>query len=717
MKHLFEIGTEELPAGEIPSALAALAAHITSGAAARGLKIGRVSTLATPRRLTCIVDDVAQMAAVTQETITGPSARVAFDDAGNPTRAAEGFARGQGVEPASLVRVDTPKGAYVAAVVQRGGEPAAEILAEILHGSLACIQWRRSMRWGWGETAFSRPIHWVVALLDGEVLDVNLAGVQAGRTTYGHRFLAPDAIELAHAADYVDSLHKASVMVDLETRRAAIRDGLAALAKGQGLRTIEDAELLEEVVHLVEWPVPMIGRFDEGLLELPREVLITSMRSHQRYFALERSDGTLANAFAFVSNMRVPDPDIVVQGNVRVLRARLEDARFFYREDRKRDLASRCDDLHRIVYIQGLGSVFDRSARIAQLSDTVSGLLYPGDDAVRDGAIRAARLSKADLSTGMVGEFPELQGTMGRRYATADGEPEAVAQAIEEHYRPRGATDAPANAPTSVVVAIADRIDTLAGCFALGLVPSGSADPFALRRAALGILRTLVAHGLRPPLRQLVRHAIDTLPDEVVQDASDVETRLTDFVLGRLRAWLAADFPTDVVDAVVAVCEDDIPSARARCAVLADMRERADFDPLAAAFKRVVNMLRKAHERDDGPGLGLFDPNAPHEIDVSRFSHENEHALAEALTASDARVRTFLEQGDFQSAANEVIALKPAIDDFFDAVLVDDPDPNIRINRLRLLARIRRVFLGLADISTIQVAAQDHGQRPASDTR
>ncbi len=468
-------------------------------------------------------------------------------------------------------------------------------------------------------------------------------------------------------------------MVDPAERRSAIVTGVTAQATERGLTPVYDDALLDEVVHLVEWPVPLVGTFDESLLEVPREVLITSMASHQRYFALQDASGTLANAFAFVSNMVVPDPDVVVAGNLRVLRARLEDARFFYREDRKRSLADRVGDLERVVYIDRLGSVAARARRIERLAGHLAGVLYPGDRAIADHATRAAHLCKTDLVTGMVYEFPELQGIMGRYYAVADGEPAAVADAIADHYAPRGASDATPDQPASICVALADKLDAIVGCIALGLMPSGSADPWALRRAAIGIVRTSIDRGLRFDLSAIVAWAWDGLEADDLRPREQTVNDVVDFVLGRLRALLAVDRPVDIDE----------------------LRSNADFEPLAAAFKRVVNIVRKA--TDGAPELAA---QLAH-VDAVRtdlLSDDAERALFDALSDARPSIDADVDQGRFAEAASTLIALKPAIDRFFDDVLVNAEDPAVRHNRLALLARVEAAFTQVADISRIQAS-------------
>ncbi|MCB9507736.1 MAG: glycine--tRNA ligase subunit beta [Myxococcales bacterium] len=697
MKLLFEIGTEELPPGEIDGALAALVAHVERAAAAARLPIGPVQGFATPRRLALRVSDVAAIAETIEETVTGPAAKVAFDDAGNPTKAAIGFARGKGLDPSALFRVSTPKGDYVAATVRHEGASAADVLGAALNAAFDSIPWKRSMRWGWETVSFARPVHWIVALLGEQVLPMSFAGVTAGRESRGHRFLAPGAVTLASPDDYEAALRAAKVVVDVEERKATVLREVAAAAASAGANLIEDSELADEVKHLVEWPVALVGRFPEELLEVPREVLITSMRSHQRYFASEDAAGRLTNLFVFVSNMVVPDPDVVVRGNLRVLLARLEDAKFFYREDRKHTLEERLPRLESIRYIDGLGSLRDRAARIeAQVTTLAAGRLSSADAAT---AKRAATLCKADLTTGMVYEFPTLQGTMGRYYALLAGEPEGVAAAIEEHYSPRGASDAPPTSPAGVILSLADKLDAIAGCFALGLVPSGSADPYALRRAAIGLLRTCMVRDVQLDLPSAFAAAVALQPVAGI-DAAAITAQCVEFVVARLRALLAAESATDIADAVAQSVGADLASAAARAQTLDRMRQNADFEPLAAAFKRTVNILRKASDEGVSAETLAVGPSA------AMFEHDAERELAAAVAAAAPEVSAAVAARRFEAVAATLIAMKPSIDRFFDGVLVNAEDPTVRDNRLRLLSGVRALFFQFADLSRVQTESR-----------
>lgn len=694
MKLLFEIGTEELPAGEILPALAAMKRHVEAGAKADRLQIGAVHTYATPRRLALLVDDVAPAAETVEETHMGPAAKIAFDAEGNPTRAAQGFARGKGIDPSDLIRVETPKGEYIAAKVVNEGRPAADVFTDVLDGIFAAIPWKKSMRWGWGDASFSRPVHWIVALLDADVLQVRFTDVTSGRATRGHRFHANHEVKLASAGDYREALRGAFVVADIDERKETIVSGLrAALDEGQSL--VESEGLLDEIVQLVEWPVPLVGAFEEDLLEVPREVLITSMATHQRYFAVE-SAGALTNRFAFVSNIEVERPEVIIGGNRRVLLARLEDAKFFFREDKKTRLDARADKLAAVRYIEGLGSVQDRVERIVALSARLAATLYPGDAETAATSARAATLCKADLATGMVYEFPELQGIMGRYYALTDGEDAAVADAIAEHYRPQGPSDDVPASPAGVVVALAEKLDAIAGCFALGLIPSGSADPYGLRRAALGALRVLIEHGHAADLEALIGHAYDALPTGKLEARETTVPKAFEFVQGRLRAMLAANAPTDIVDAVLPSLGTALPSAAIRVAALARMRAEADFEAVAAGYKRAVNILRKTED------ASLLDGSAP-APDASLFADEAETALGEALASADPKVAAAIAADDYDAAAAALLTLKAPIDRFFDDVMVNTDDLAVRTNRQRLLAQVRTSFARFADIGRIQI--------------
>lgn len=516
--------------------------------------------------------------------------------------------------------------------------------------------------------------------------------------------MAPDPVALANVDAYLPTLRDAYVMASVEERRENIRTGVKKAAEDAGLTAIVDDELVNEVAHLNEWPTAMIGRFDKDLLEVPREVLIVSMRTHQRYFPAETSDGKLANAFIFVSNMVVEEPEVIVAGNVRVLRARLEDARFFWDEDRRTTLEERRERLASIRYIDGLGNVRDRSDRLEKLTASLIDDYAEGNATLRKNATRAAHLCKSDLASLMVGEFGELQGIIGRYYAQSDGEADEVAVAIDEHYMPRGSTDSTPHSDAGVYVAIADKIDAIVGCFALGLKPSGSADPYALRRAAIGLLRILSDNDLRLRTKDIAGRAYDLHPPEKLLPRADVIRDVDAFIRHRIPALLP-NTPTDIAQAVVAVIGDDIPSAQDRADVLMTLQKNADFEALAAGFKRVVNIVAKAASTKDPLGNALS--NGTLSPDASLFKEPAEVALFEALQRAQPKVDAASKAHKFDDMAQTLIGLKEPIDVFFDDVLVNDEDPTIRENRLALLASLREIFLRFADISLVQARQQN----------
>lgn len=701
MELLFEIGTEELPSGEVDTAVEALSAHIRTECERARLSHGAIETYATPRRLAVIVRGIAAKATDVEELALGPAAKVAFDADGNPTKAAIGFAKGKGLGIDALQRVETPKGEYVAVTVKDEGRTADDILRDVLNRAFSAIPWKRSMHWGWSTVTFGRPVKWIVALLGDTVLDVEFGGIQAGRATHGHRFLAPNAIELTTVAAYLPALRDAYVMASVDERREMIRREVKAAAEREGLVALIDEELVDEVIHLVEWPVPLIGRFDEELLEVPREVLIVSMRTHQRYFPAEDASGKLANAFIFISNMVVAKPEVIIAGNLRVLRARLEDARFFWREDRRFTLEGKREDLANIRYIDGLGNLRDRADRIESLAASLVDDYAGGDAALRATTARAGRLCKSDLATAMIFEFGELQGIMGRYYALADGEDAAVAAAIDEHYMPRSATDATPPSAAGAFVALADKFDAIVGCFALGLKPSGSADPYALRRAAIGLLRIAMERRLRLRIEDIAGRAYDLLPEGKLRPRAEVIEEVRAFIRERIR-MLLVNVPTDVAQAVIAVIGDDIPSAIERARVLLQLRENADFEPLAAGFKRVVNIVAKAADGTDALAQAIRDGSLTPSQALLKLPAEV--SLWEALQGARTHVREALAQGEFEAMARTLIQLKAPIDAFFDDVLVNDEDEKVRENRLALLASLREVFTTFADISLVQVS-------------
>ncbi len=688
---LLEIGVEELPSSYVEGALAALPALADKKLAALRLPHAGLRAKGTPRRLSLFVDGLAARQRDLDEEVLGPSAAVALDKEGAPTKAAEAFAKKLGVPVGELRRVETPKGAYVAGTRREAGREAVELLPEVLRQTIAELPFRKSMRWASYDDAFGRPVRWLVALYGGEIVDVAFAGQRAGRTTYGHRFLAPGAIELASPGEYEARLGEAHVVVDPDTRRERMLRELHAAAARAGGALIEDEFLVGENLSLVEEPHVVTGSFERRFLELPEEVILEVARGHQRYFGVRAPSGELLPCYLAVVGTALR-PDLIAKGNDRVMRARLSDARFFLDEDRKVGLAARRPKLDGIVFHHRLGTVGEKVTRVVALTSALADAL--GLDADTAGrAAQAAALAKCDLVSLMVGEFPELQGVMGRAYARAEGEDPRVAAAIAEHYLPRGAADAPATAVEGALVGLADRVDTLVGCFAIGLSPTGAADPFALRRACLGALRTLLAQGWGLSVRQLVGLAYPAFAEKKLElDAAATEAKLVTFFRDRLRNLLAGELPADVVDACLAAVEDRPLDARARALALAHLdasvREKA-----GEVFKRVTNIAKDAPAGDAASPATLA-AASPDEAAA-------ELALFTAIAATRAALCDAVGASDYPRAFGQIAALSPVLDEFFTKVFVMADDAAARDNRKRMLREVRDLASELAHLQVL----------------
>lgn len=669
---LFEIGVEELPASFVAGALEAMPELARNLLAQARLAHGEIRAVGTPRRLALLVDALADRQADLSETVLGPPKSAAFEDDGTPKKAAIGFAKKLGLAVEQLVVEVTDKGAYVAGVREERGKDAAEVLPELLAELCRRIPFRKSMRWGEGEVAFGRPVHWLVALHGERVVSVEFAGARAGRVTRGHRFLAPEPFALEHASRYADALREAHVLVDPAERERVMRERLEAAAKEARGALVPDPFLVGENASLVEEPHVLCGAFDPVFLELPDEVTIEVMRGHQRYFALRSPDGRLMPRYLAVVNT-ARAPEVIVRGNDRVLRARLADARFFVEADLERGLSARVPQLDQVVFQAKLGTVGERVRRLE--------VLVGHDAAARE----AARLCKADLVTLIVGEFPELQGVMGRFYALREGASPEVADAVRDHYLPRGAGDDVPTATASAHLAVADRADLLVGCFGLGLVPSGSADPFGLRRAALGVVRIALEGPTDVDLRAVLRAAHTAYRDQgkPVGDEAAVLASLDEFFRGRLRAFLADRYPTDVVDACLGAWDGgSIRDLSARLDALEAFRRLPAYESLAVAFKRAYNIAKDAPEG---------------ELDLELMTEDAERALAERFSTLAPTLRQAVEARDYQRALTLVAEqLREPIDRFFDQVFVMVEDARVRDNRLRLLGAIARTLTAIA---------------------
>ncbi|MBN2497556.1 MAG: glycine--tRNA ligase subunit beta [Deltaproteobacteria bacterium] len=742
MEFLLEVGCEEIPARFMPPALDQLLRLFSRELDDRHLSVEetRIESFGTPRRLALVASGLPHRQPDREEEFLGPKVELAFDRDDRPTRAGLGFARSRGVEIEDLQRVQTAKGEVVAVRRTTPGRPTSEILGSAVVSVLAGLAFPKTMRWGEGEHLFARPVHWLLGLLDGELLEFEFAGVRSGRSSRGHRFSHPESFEVASVKEYFEELQKRDVWIDPRARREKLVAEAQHLAEEAGGQLLVDTALEEEVAHLVECPVAVRGHFDDQYLALPRNVLIAAMRNHQRYFAIENSQGSLLNGFVAIGNSPTADPQVVCHGNERVLSARLEDARFFFKADQECAPIDRVPKLEEMIFQADLGSYYEKAVRMASLS---AGLAYQLGLGAWDGlervveaisvridevekpterftwkVARAALLSKTDLLTEMVGEFPELQGEMGGIYAELAGEEEPITTAVKEHYKPRYRGDELPASDEACVLSLADRLDTLVGCFGVGLRPTGSADPYALRRQCLGAIAIILGRGYRLSLEASIEKAIalaydkveasllkkaeikarraaarkgkePVLPVEVepFQDALVVD--LVEFFKGRLRQWLAENLPADVVDAVLAAGMDDMTEASRRAEALAAFARQPAFADLAVAFKRVANIIK------DFGGA---------EVDESLLSESAERELHEVFKKTAPRFEELVSGSRYEQALGLLASeLRKPVDTFFDQVLVNDPDDLPRQeNRKALLQELYGLFGRMADFTRLQ---------------
>ncbi len=697
---LLEIGCEEIPARMLPRAAEELQVILDKYLSALSLLEGtRLETFGAPRRLVATAPALRLRQPESFREVLGPPKAVAFDPAGRPTRAAESFAAKQGVPVASLSVVTTPRGEYVAAKQTIRGRAAEQLLCEVLPRAMLEISFPRSMYWGSAEgPRFVRPIRWLLALLGGRVLPIAVGEVRAGCETMGHRSLGKAGIAVTGLADYTKKLAANYVLARPKERRQKVERELSRLASSKGLRARPDAPLLEEVVYLNEYPTVILGGFEPEFLELPEEILVTVMRDHQKYFALERRDGQLAPHFLAVINLDRDREGLVRAGHERVLRARFADASFFWQTDQKCRLADYLPRLKQVIFQSRLGSYHDKVERVRWLARWIAEHWFNSGipQAHVANADRAAELSKCDLVTEMVGEFPELQGIVGGLYARAQDEPEEIACAVYDHHRPAGLNDAIPRNLTGCALALADKLDTLIGCFAVGLVPSGSSDPFALRRAALGVVKILLERNLPLSLSAAVSaagRALTSHPPKITPGAA-AEQQVLVFILDRARYVFRErnGYAYDEVSAALAASADDLVDAERRIAALRATRRTKNFAPLAIAFKRTRNILEKA-----GPPEQWKLPAVRQEL----FREPAERALESEAARVAARAGELRRAGRYREALEVIAELRPAVDRFFDDVLVMAEDEKVRRNRLTLLAEMLKEFSAIADFSEI----------------
>ncbi len=683
---LLELGCEELPAGFVAPAAAQLAAAVVQGLEAGRISYGSVKEFGTPRRLAVLVTDVADSQHDLQQERRGPSREIAFDAQGNPTKAAVGFARGAGIAPEQLVVRQTEQGEYVYAVISEGGRPSQEVLPELLAQAVSKLSFPKSMRWGSNDARFARPLRWIVALLGRDILSFEAAGIASGRTSRGHRVLAQTDLEIRGADDYLAVMEAGFVVADLQRRQEMIKQQVEQVADDAGGKAVVDPELLEEVTCLVEYPTALCGRFDASFLEIPQEALVTSMQEHQRYFPVTDKQGQLMPLFVTVRNGGAEYLDTVREGNEKVLSARLSDAKFFYTEDKKKPLSDNIDVLKSIVFQERLGTVFQKTERIRRVAGSLAKHLHWDDWAVD--VDRTAVLCKADLVSHMVYEFPELQGVMGREYAKLNGESEMVAEGIFEHYLPRFAGDQVPKQRTGIAVGLADRIDTIVGCFAIGLIPTGSQDPYGLRRRTLGIIQTILTRHLPVRVDELIRWSIEAY-GSLVESPAETAEAVHEFFDHRFKGVLSDQgFRYDLVDAVMAVERDDLEDVQIRLQALQQGAESENFARLLAGFQRAAN---------------LVDKQSTPEVDLTMavFTEPAEKQLFDAYLKREELISELLGRREYTAVMELLAQLQDPIDQFFADVMVMAEDPQQRSVRLALLGRVVEMMTQMADLRKV----------------
>lgn len=686
---LLEIGSEEIPAGYIQPALDAMASTMREKLKAARVAHGAITTYGTPRRLAVIVVDVAPKQASLSTEMLGPPLNIGKGADGGLTVAGIKFAEKVGVKPERLKEVKKPKGEYLCARVRDRGKATRTVLKTVLPEVVMSVPFPKSMRWADLDITFARPIHTILALYGTSVVTFTVGNVRANRYTRGHYFMNGKRLKISHPGDYVATLRDAQVIADIAERRQMVAERVSAAAGAAGGTVLPDEELVDIVTNLVENPFPTVGRFEDAFLEVPKEILITAMREHQKYFAVVDGSGNLMPCFIAVNNTQTRDMDLVATGHERVLRARLSDARFFYQSDVKIPAETRVDKLKGVLFLAKLGSMYEKTERIGRMGAHLVDGIGGGED-LKAHVQRAARLCKSDLVSHAVVEFTKLQGVMGRVYAQVAGEPPEVSAAIEGHYRPTYSGGALPDNLTGALVSIADKIDSICGCFSVGLVPTGAADPYALRRQAIGITQIMNANKLALPLSDIIDYGLTPFADNAVADLATIRNQIYDFFKRRMERMLAEEgYSKDVIAAVTAVGVDHVPNAWARVAALESLKSADDFEPLAVAFKRVVNIIKKA----DAAQLPA--------VDAARFQDDSEAALRKACLDVKQRVAGALEGEDFDTALREMATLRGPVDAFFDAVMVMDEDAALRNNRLALLSDIAALFDTVADFSMI----------------
>jgi glycyl-tRNA synthetase beta chain len=683
---LIEIGTEELPPKSLKKLATAFKEEVIKSLNEEELKFSDAYWYATPRRLSILINDLEVTQEDKEQQRRGPAVAAAYDDEGKPTRATEGFARSCGVEVDQLERLETDKGEWLAFNAVVKGKETSELIPAIIESALGRLPIAKRMRWGDSEVEFVRPIKWVLILLGNDAIDCEVMGVTSGKESFGHRFHHPDAIMIKNPESYIETLkQEAHVLADYNERRSLIESQVSAIAKDNGGEAVIDADLLDEVTALVEWPVSFVGNFNSDFLKLPKEVLISSMQDHQKYFPIVDDQGSLLPSFISVANIESKKPELIKRGNERVIQPRLSDAAFFWERDLKHGLANNIELLKKVVYQKQLGTLYEKSERLVKTVITLAESL----NADVKTAKRTAELCLCDLLTDMVSEFPDLQGTMGRYYAEADGENIEVAVALEEYYQPRFAGDKLPTTKIGQCLAISEKIDSLVGIFAIGKSPTGDKDPFGLRRSAIGLLRIIIEAELDIDLKELITTAASNYPEEI--DAKKCIDDVYHFLMERLRRYyLDEGVSADTFESVLAIKTSKPLDFHDRLIAVTEFRKLTEADSLAAANKRISNILKKSDVTD----IKIVDDNL--------LAEESEITLAKSLNDYQKRLTPMIENRDYKSALTELAGLRESVDNFFDNVMVNCDDNATKMNRLALLSSLSALFLQTADISKLQ---------------
>ena len=681
---LLEIGTEEIPSVYLNPAISKIGDLAKKILTDNRISHGQIKVFGSPRRLILFVENLSDRQESITSKVIGPPKRVSFNEKGLPTQAAVGFAKNQGIRVEDLNVEKTEKGEYLSAVKEDKGETTKKILPDILPKLIFSIPFPKHMRWGDGNVKFVRPVHWILCLYNGDVVKFEFDSVKSGNKTFGHRFLSPKIFTVKDFASYKKKTKENYIIFNQEDRRETILKEANKLAKKAGGSLYEDANLLEAVTHLVEYPCPILGEFGKEYLELPKEVLISVMKKHQRYFSIVNSNGSLLPNFIAISNNKVKNPAVMKAGYERVLKARFSDARFFYEEDKKKPLKEYMEKLKSVVFQEKLGTYYEKVERIVKLACYLADKIAPDSKEISE---RGAFLCKADLVTQMVYEFPDLQGIMGREYARLSGEKQEVADAIYEHYLPRFAGDKLPDSRAGDIVSIADKIDTIIGCFGVGLIPTGSEDPYALRRQTLAIANIILGKSYQISVSDLIDRAMDIAGQKIERGRGEVKNEVIDFFKSRLKNQLVSDgFSYDVVDAVFSARFNDILDAVNKVKALSELKTLEYFEPLAIAFKRAANIIKENKYGSPDPAL---------------FKEDAEKELYDSFNSIKSDVEKLVEEKMYLDAMKKIAEIRGSVDKFFDKVMVMVEDKSLRENRLNLLSNRSKLYGELADFTKI----------------